>query len=89
MKISGPRKEAKTLVDRKVYIKVLCKPYTVCSIKVKRKVHPRTGHEGPNGEERYGSTLSTTLVLDGVPVQRHALGALTPRKKVSTHHTGG
>jgi hypothetical protein len=22
--------------------------------------HPRTGHEGPDGEKRYGSTLSLT-----------------------------
>ena len=26
----------------------------------KVKVHPRTGHEGPEGEERYSSTLSLT-----------------------------
>ena len=25
---------------------------------------PRTGHEGPKGEKRYSSTLSSTLVLD-------------------------
>jgi hypothetical protein len=29
------------------------------------EVHPRTGHEGPEGEERYSSTLSLTLALDG------------------------
>ena len=33
--------------------------------KGKRKVRPRTGHEGPEGEYRYSSTLSLTLVLDG------------------------
>jgi hypothetical protein len=27
------------------------------------KVHPRTGHEGPNGEQRYSPTLSLTLAL--------------------------
>jgi hypothetical protein len=29
------------------------------------KVHPITGHEGPEGEQRYNSTLSLTLALDG------------------------
>ena len=30
----------------------------------KGKVYPGTGHEGPEGEHRYGSTLSLTLALD-------------------------
>jgi len=29
------------------------------------KVHRRTGHEGPEGEYRYSSTLSLTSALDG------------------------
>ena len=32
--------------------------------KGKSKVHPRTGHEGPEGEYRYSSTLSLTLALN-------------------------
>jgi hypothetical protein len=36
------------------------------------KLHPITGHEGPEGEQRYSSTLSLTLVLDGVGGQHHA-----------------
>jgi hypothetical protein len=28
------------------------------------KILPRTGHEGPDGEQRYSSTLSLTLALD-------------------------
>ena len=31
----------------------------------KGKVHPRTGHEGPKGEQRYSATLSLTPALDG------------------------
>jgi len=42
------------------------------------KVHPRTGHEGPEGE--YSSTLSLTSALDGVGGQGHALVALPPEK---------
>jgi hypothetical protein len=31
----------------------------------KGKVHPRTGHEGSEGEWRYSSTLSLNSALDG------------------------
>ena len=33
---------------------------------VKAKVRPTTGHEGPEGEQRYSSTPSLTSALDGV-----------------------
>jgi hypothetical protein len=33
--------------------------------KGKGKVHPRTGHEGPEGEQEYSSTPSLTSALDG------------------------
>jgi hypothetical protein len=46
----------------------------------KSKFHPRTGHEGPEGEERYSCTLSLTSELCGVGVQRHAPAAL-PRER--------
>jgi hypothetical protein len=51
--------------------------------KDKGKVHPITGHEGPEG-----STLSLTSALDGVGGQRHALAAL-PRERLGTHCIGG
>jgi hypothetical protein len=44
---------------------------SVLPCKVKDKVHPRAGREGPEGEQRYSSTLSLTSVLDGVGDQRH------------------
>ena len=47
---------------------------------IKDKVHPRRGHEGSEGEQRYSSTLSLTSALDGVGVQRHAPAALPPGK---------
>jgi len=61
-------------------IVVLC--CGVCSIIQygKGKVHPRKGHEGPEGEYRYSSALSLTSALDGVRGQRHAPAALPPRK---------
>ena len=49
-------------------------------IKGKGKVHPRTGHEGPQGEQMYSSTLSSTSALDGVGGQRHVPAALPPGK---------
>jgi hypothetical protein len=33
-------------------------------VKVKGKVHPTTGHEGPEGKKKYKSTLSLTSALD-------------------------
>ena len=41
-------------------------------IKVEVKFHPRTGHEGAEGEETFSYALSLTSALDGS-------GWLTPR----------
>jgi hypothetical protein len=38
------------------------------------KVHPITGHEGPEGQWRYTSTLYLCSVLVGVVGQRHVPG---------------
>jgi hypothetical protein len=35
-------------------------------VKGKRKVRPITGHEGPEGEQRYSFTLFLTSALDGL-----------------------
>jgi len=39
---------------------------SIITIKCKSKVHPRTGHEGPEGRKRHNSTLSLTSALEGV-----------------------
>ena len=39
--------------------------HTELTFASKGKGQPRTGHEGPEGENRYSSTLSLTSVLDG------------------------
>jgi len=49
-------------------------------IKGKVTVHPRTGHEGPEGESRYSSTLSLTSALDGGGWSSPCSGRLTPGK---------
>ena len=49
-------------------------------VKGKVKGHLRTGHESPEGEQRYSSALSLTSALDGVCGQRHAPAALSPVK---------
>jgi hypothetical protein len=38
----------------------------IFSLQKKGKGHPRTGHEGPEGEQSYSSTLSLTSALDVV-----------------------
>ena len=48
--------------------------------KGKGKVHPRTGHEDPEGEKRYSSILSLTSAIDGVGGQRHTTADLPPGK---------
>jgi hypothetical protein len=44
------------------------------------KVPPRTGHEGPEGEYRYSSTLSLTSTLDGGGWSTPHPGRFTPGK---------
>jgi hypothetical protein len=44
--------------------------------KYKSKVRPKTGHEDPEGEQRYSSTLSLTTALEEVSVQCHVPAAL-------------
>jgi hypothetical protein len=53
------------------------------------KVGPATGHKDPEGEYRYGSTLSLTSALDGVGGQYHNLAALPSGKRPVTHCTVG
>jgi hypothetical protein len=48
-------------------------------VKAKGKVHPGTGHEFQEVEERYDFAFSLTLTPDGVDGQRHALAYL-PRE---------
>jgi hypothetical protein len=48
--------------------------------KAKGKVHPRTGHEGPEGEQMYSPTLPLTSALDGMGGLHHAPAALPPGK---------
>jgi len=57
--------------------------------KDKGKIHPRTGHEGPEGEYTYSCTLYFTLALDGLGGQRHALAALPAGKGSTTCCIGG
>ena len=54
--------------------------YHIISYQGKGKGHPITGHEGPQVEYRYSSTLSLTSAPYGVGGQRHASAALPPRK---------
>jgi hypothetical protein len=50
----------------------------LAKVKVKGKVHPIIVHEEPEKEQAYNSTLSLTLVLDGVGGKHQAPVALRP-----------
>jgi len=54
----------------------------------KSKFHPVTRHEGPEREQRYSSSPSLTLTLDGDGWSSHAPDALPPVKRSSTNCTG-
>jgi len=50
-------------------------------LKTKAKnVQPRTGHEDPEREQRYGSIPSLTMALDGGGWSTHRSGRFTPGK---------
>jgi hypothetical protein len=49
--------------------------------KGKGKVHPRTGHVGPEMEQRYGSALSLTSALDGGVWSTRRPGRFTSRER--------
>ena len=44
------------------------------------KIHPTTGHEGPEGKYTYSSTLSLTSALDGGGWSTPRPGRFTPKK---------
>jgi len=57
--------------------------YASCSSaasKGKDKVYPRTGHEGPEGEQMCSSTLPSTLAVDGGGWSTPCPGRFTPEK---------
>jgi len=55
---------------------------------VKRKVQPKTCHEGREGEYRYNFTPSLTWALDGVGRQRLSSAALPPGKRFGAQWIG-
>ena len=50
-------------VDKQCFVLMYSSYYTVR--RGKGKGHPRTGHDGPEEEQRYSSTFSLTSALDG------------------------
>jgi hypothetical protein len=67
--------------------------HSVSIIKGEGKVHPRTGHEGPEGKETYSSTLSLPSVLDwgwvvnAMPWQLYPPAYLTEKSHSSPYQT--
>jgi len=61
----------------------------VCEVSTQRKVHPRTGHKGPEEESKYNSTLSLTLALDRGGWLMSRPGCVTPRNDPLYRRLGG
>ena len=57
--------------------------------KGKGKVFPLQARCGPEGGQRYSSTLPRPRHQKGVSGQQHAPAALYPRERLGTHCTGG
>jgi len=57
--------------------------------KGKGKIHPITGHEDQEGEQRYTSTISLTSAQDGVGWSTPRLRRFTPQERPGTHCIGG
>ena len=56
---------------------------------LKVKVLPITGHEGPEGEQRYSPSLSLPRHLDWGGWSAPRTGRFTPRERPGTHCTAG
>jgi len=50
------------------------------SVQIKGKLCPRTGHEGPEGEQRYSCIPSLTSALDGGRLSMPRPSRFTPGK---------
>jgi len=57
-----------------------CETFFINHIKVKAKVHPTTGHEDPEREQMYSSTVPSTSALDGGEWSTPRPGRFTPGK---------
>jgi hypothetical protein len=53
----------------------------IIRLDIRGQGHSVTGHEDPEGEEKYSSTPSLTSALDGCGGQRHAPAAVRSGKK--------
>ena len=68
--------------DRRRVFQHPCTPRSSSSSSGKGKgnIHPRTGHEGPEKEQMYSSTLPSTSALDGGGWSTPLPGRFTPGK---------
>jgi hypothetical protein len=62
------------------YLKPLFTSVYIVEVKMKDKVHPKTGHERAEGEQRYSSALSLTSSVDGRGWSTPRPGRFTPGK---------
>ena len=75
---TGNRYPDRPVCNESLYRLRYPKPTYTTKRKGKGKVYLRTGHHGPEGEQRYSSALSLTSALDEVSGQRHTPAASPP-----------
>ena len=68
---------------------VLSNPFAISSPTLSSgKLHPRTGHEGPEVEWKYSSTLSLTSALEGGGWLTPITGRFAPEKDLVPFYRG-
>jgi len=60
-----PEIEPVSCLARNIERVYFSKPMGTCTLKDNGKVCPRTGHEGPEWEEMYSSTIPLTTAIEG------------------------
>jgi hypothetical protein len=63
-----------------LFIRLVKRAHRIAS-KCKGKIHPRIGHEGPEGRQRYSATLSLTSAVNVGGWSTLHLGRFTPGKE--------
>jgi hypothetical protein len=63
--------------EKRFWVHLVCR-HKMFYNQVKCEIRPRTGHEDPEGEYSYRSTLTLTSALDGVGYLKQRSGRFIP-----------
>jgi hypothetical protein len=70
------------------FTQFIIEQYILHAVKSESKACPRTGHEGPEREQRYNPTLSLTSALDGSNKSRKRWASYVARMGAAENHAG-